>query len=113
MEATQKRSRHYLDKTLEEIITNQELYKADIISQNKYNNNLKVIGILKEDKYKNILNESNFDNFLKKKYRDLIDDYLVSNDFKLKIKSLKTKIRIEETKKYEYVAKHLIEYLLK
>ena len=108
MEATHKRSRHYLDLTIEELITNQNLYKDDIISQNKYYNNLNVINTLK-----NIFNENNFEIFLKKKYRDLIDDYLVSNDFKLKIKSLKTKIRIEETKKYEYVAKHLIEYLLK
>ena len=113
MEATHRRSRHYLDKTLEELIMNKELYKDDITSQNKYNNNLKVITILKEDKYKNILNENNFDNFLKKKYRDLINDYLVSNDFNQKIKSLRTKKGIKEAKKYEYVAKHLIKYLQK
>ena len=113
MEATHRRSRHYLDKTLEELIMNKELYKDDITSQNKYNNNLKVITILKEDKYKNILNENNFDIFLKKKYRDLIKDYLISNEFKQTIKSLKTKIGIKEAEKYEYVAKHLIEYLRK
>ena len=107
------RSQHYLDKTLEEFITNKDLYKDDNISQIKFNNNLKVINTLKEVKCKNKLNEINFDNFLKKKYRDLIDDYLVSSDFKQKVKSLKTKKGIKEAKKYEYIAKHLIEYLQK
>ena len=59
------------------------------------------------------MNKNNFDNFLKKKYRDLINDYLVSNDFNQKIKSLRTKKGIKEAKKYEYVAKHLIKYLQK
>ena len=65
-EATHKRSQHYLDKTLEEFITNKDLYKDDNISQIKFNNNLKVINTLKEVKCKNKLNEINFDNFLKK-----------------------------------------------
>ena len=111
MEAMHKRNRHYLDKTLEELIINKDLYKDDIISQNKYNNNLNVINTLKQDKYKNIWNANDFDIFLKKKYRDLIVDYLVSNEFKQIIKSLKTKKGIEKEKKYQYVAEDLIEDL--
>lgn len=108
-EATHIRSQHYLDKTLEELIINKDLYKDDIISLNKYNNNLKVINTLKEDIYKNKLNENNFDNFLKKKYRDLIKDYSDSDEFERKIKDINKKKGKNKAKTFANVVKYFVE----
>ena len=108
-EATLKRSENYLDKTIEEFIVDEDLYKNDIKSKNKYDNNLKVINILKEDKYKDILNKNNFDNFLKKKFRDLIMVYLDSDEFKEKIDEIKQKKGNNKAKTFADVAKCFVE----
>ena len=108
-EATHIRSQHYLDKTLEEFIINKDLYKDDIISLNKFNNNLKVINTLKEDIYKNKLNENNFDNFLKKKFRDLIKDYSDSDEFERKIKDINKKKGKNKAKTFANVVKYFVE----
>ena len=108
-EATLKRSENYLDKTIEEFIVDEDLYKNDIKSKNKYDNNLKVLNILKKDKYKDILTKNNFDNFLKKKFRDLIMVYLDSDEFKQKIDEIKQKKGNNKAKTFADVAKCFVE----
>lgn len=97
------RSQHYLDKTLEEFITNKDLYNDDIISLNKFNNNLKVFQILK-----NLSNEK-FDNFAKKKFRELIKDYSDSDEFEQKLKDINKKKGNNKAKTFVNVVKYFVD----
>ena len=104
IKVTNKKNVSYLDKTIEELIADKELYN-DTKPNSNFENNLKVIKAIKNK------NENNLNNFLKKKYPDLIKDYLSSKEFKQKIKQLKRKKGIEEANKYESFCKKLVENL--
>ena len=104
IKVTKKKNVSYLDKTIEELIEDKELYNNTKPNSN-FENNLKVIKAIKNK------NENNLNNFLKKKYPDLIKDYLSSKEFKQKIKQLKRKKGIEEANKYESFCKKYVENL--
>ena len=98
----------FLDKTIEELIEDKKLYNNTKPNSN-FENNLKVIKAIK-NKYENIINinENNFDDFLEKKYRDLIKDYLGSEEHKQKIKQLSKKGN-EEANRYKYFSEKFVQ----
>ena len=77
----------YLDKTLKEIYEDVELYKKkkgknEVDSHYEYN--LKIFEELEGDKYKAFREKSEFDKMLGMKYRNLIEEYKESIDYKQK-----------------------------
>ena len=109
---TNKKNKLILDKTIEELIESKDLYN-DIKPKSHFDNNLKVIKIIKENenKCKDIINinENNFDNFLKKNYRDLIKDYSHSIEYEQKVAKIKSKEGIKEANKYIFFTEKFIE----
>ena len=99
---TNKGSISYLNKPIEELILDKELYN-DTKPNNNYEKNLKAIKAIKNK------NENNFDDFLQKTYRELIEDYLSSKEYKQKKEKLEKKKGINEAKRYESFCKIFIE----
>ncbi len=112
---TNKTNKPILDKTIEELIESKELYN-DTKPKSHFDNNLKVIKVIKENENKcqDIINISgnNFDNFLKKKYRDLIKDYSHSIEYEQKVAKIKSKKGIKEANKYKFFTEKFIENYL-
>ena len=88
-----------------EIFLDEELYiKEDKIN---YARNKDVIEHLKSEKYKNILEDSKFNIILNETISDIYNEYLVSNEYEQKIKSLEGKYGKEYIDKFNKYAKNL------
>jgi len=99
-----KKSKIFLEKTLEDILTKEEFYEED--EKEKYfKRNLRVLNKLKNNDEKNIFENSLLDE-LKMNCRDLYQEYLKSDEYIQKTKKLKD----EEVTKFVNYARHFIEF---
>ena len=99
-----KKSKIFLEKTLEDILTKEEFYEED--EKEKYfKRNLRVLNKLKNNDEKNIFENSLLDE-LKMNCRDLYQEYLKSDEYIQKTKKLKD----EEDTKFVNYARHFIEF---
>ena len=96
-----KKNKKFLNKTLEEIFTTDELYRGNKLD--KFHHNKQQIHELKSDKNKNIIKKAKIDIILGKKIGGLFKEYLSSSNFKKDICDLGNK-----SKKYEeeYIEKY-------
>jgi len=108
-DVNQKRNNEILNMTLREIFEKKELF----IHENEkglsnYSHNLKVVEseeIRENEEFKKILNKS---------FRELFEEYINSDEFKIEeINRLKKKNGEEYISKYIYLAKNLIEFFSK
>ena len=108
-DVNQKRNKEILNMTLREIFEKKELF----IHENEkglsnYSHNLKVVEseeIRENEEFKKILNKS---------FRELFEEYINSDEFKIEeINRLKKKNGEEYISKYIYLAKNLIEFFSK
>ena len=96
-----KKNKKFLNKTLEEIFTTDELYRGNKLD--KFHHNKQQIQELNSDENKNIIKEAKIDIILEKKIGGLFKEYLSSSNFKKDICDLGNK-----SKKYEeeYIEKY-------
>ena len=96
-----KKNKKFLNKTLEEIFTTDELYRGNKLD--KFHHNKQQIQELKSVENKNIIKEAKIDIILEKKIGGLFKEYLSSSNFKKDICDLGNK-----SKKYEeeYIEKY-------
>ena len=104
---SQKRNKEIVNMTLKEIFEKKELYKQENeIGFENYLHNLKVIQseIIKEN--------SEFKKILNKTFRELYEEYINSDEFKIgEIGRLKKhKMKDDYIKKYVYYSRELIEF---
>ena len=104
---SQKRNKEIVNMTLKEIFEKKELYKQENeIGFDNYLHNLKVIQseIIKEN--------SEFKKILNKTFRELYEEYINSDEFKIgEIGRLKKhKMKDDYIKKYVYYSRELIEF---
>ena len=104
---SQKRNKEIVNMTLKEIFEKKELYKQENeIGFDNYLHNLKVIQseIIKEN--------SEFKKILNKTFRELYEEYINSDEFKIvEIGRLKEhKMEDDYIKKYIYLSRELIEF---
>ena len=89
-----KNYKKHLDLTLEEIISKKKLYEI----KNKGNNfknyyyNLTALNKLKSVEFKYVIEKTEINNILKKKFHDLFQDYLNSDEFKEQIEEMKNDV---------------------
>ena len=109
-DVVRKTNKEILNLTLEEIFKKEELYKLDKDEDlSKYHHNLDVIN------NEQIQGNENFKKILNKKYYEIYEEYINSNEFKIgEINRLK-KNNPEEAddeyiKKYIFLAQHLLEF---
>ena len=84
----------HLNLTLEKIISNKELYKIQNKENNfkKYYHNLNTLNKLKSVEFKYVIEKTEINNILKKKFHDLFQDYLNSDEFKEQIEEMKNDV---------------------
>jgi hypothetical protein len=104
---SQKRNKEIVNLTLKEIFEKKELYKQENeIGFDNYLHNLKVIQseIIKEN--------SEFKKILNKTFRELYEEYINSDEFKIgEIGRLKEhKMEDDYIKKYIYLSRELIDF---
>ncbi len=108
-DVNQKRNKEKLEMTLQEIFEKKELY----IHENEkglsnYMHNLKVLQseeIKKNEEFKEIMSKT---------FRELFEEYINSDEFKIEeINRIKKKNDDEYIKRYIFLAKHLIEFFSK
>ena len=109
-DVVRKTNKEILNLTLEEIFKKEELYKLDKDEDlSKYHHNLDVIN------NEQIQGNKDFKKILNKKYYEIYEEYINSNEFKVdEINRLK-KNNSEEAddkyiKKYIFLAQHLLEF---
>ena len=102
-----QRNNQLLQMTLKEIFEKKELYKDNELE--KYCNNLKVM------ENKDIKNNAELKRILNKKYYEVFEEYVNSEEFQVKeIKRLKEKkMEDDYIQNYINVAKHYVEYFSK
>jgi hypothetical protein len=101
-----KRNKEILNMTLNQIFAKKELYNyEDDCGKTKYLHNLKTVQneeIKKNEEFQKILNKT---------FRELYEEYINSDEFKIdEINRLKKKNRDEYIKKYKELAENLIEF---
>ena len=101
-----KRNKEILNMTLNQIFAKKELYNyEDDCGKTKYLHNLKTVQneeIKKNEEFQKILNKT---------FRELFEEYINSDEFKIdEINRLKKKNRDEYIKKYKELAENLIEF---
>lgn len=101
-----KRNKEILELTLEELLTNVDIYKYENeIGLENFKHNLKVV-------QSEIKENSNFKKIFDKTIRELYEEYLNSDQFRIKAinRLKKNKMNDDYIKRYIYLSKHLIEY---
>ena len=89
-----------------EIFLDKELYtKEDKIH---FARNKDVIEYLKSENNKNILEDSKFNIILNKTISDIFNEYLISNEYEQKIRSIKRKYEKEYVDKFQEYSKNII-----
>ena len=101
--SSEKRNKHYLDFTFEQLLENKDLYKGKD-PKGYYSINIKLVKALKSEENKVTLeNSGNYENF-KMTYRNLYEKFLISDEYKNRYEEL-LKIKGEaEAKKFKYFA---------
>ena len=101
-----KRNKEILNMTLNQIFAKKELYNyEDDCGKTKYLHNLKTV------KNEEIKKNEEFQKILNKTFRELFEEYINSDEFKIdEINRLKKKNRDEYIKKYKELAENLIEF---
>ena len=109
-DVVRKTNKEILNLTLEEIFKKEELYKLDKDEDlSKYHHNLDVIN------NEQIQGNENFKKILNKKYYEIYEEYINSNEFKVdeinRLKKNNTEEADEEyLKKYISLAQHFLEF---
>ena len=104
-----KNNKKLLDMSLEQIFVRKELYRGK--KMEKYFHNLKLINLLKSEKYDDIRERTQIDRILNMKYNDLFQEYISSNEFIREINRLKnnkTKFDDSYVEKYIYYSFNFI-----
>ena len=103
-----KNYKKHLYLSLEEIISDKELYKVKNKNNNfrKYYHNLLVLEKLKLDEFKYVREQTEINNILKKTFCDLFQDYLNSDEFHEEIERMKNSAKNYDN---EYIERY-IEY---
>ena len=103
---TKEKDKKLLNMTLKQIFENKELYEENNLLN--YNHNIKILQKLEKDENQELMI------ILDKKYRELFEDYLDSEEFKIKeINRLKNANKNWDEyyiEKYKYLAKNYIEF---
>ena len=101
-----KRNKEILNMTLNQIFAKKELYNyEDDCGKTKYLHNLKTV------KNEEIKKNEEFQKILNKTFRELYEEYINSDEFKIdEINRLKKKNGDEYIKKYKELAENLIEF---
>ena len=101
--SSEKRNKHYLDFTFEELLENKDLYKGKD-PNDYYSINIKVVEALKSEKNKVILdNSGHYENF-KMTYRNLYKKFLASDEYRNHYEELLKIKGEEEAEKFKYFA---------
>ncbi len=99
---SQIHNKEYLCKTLKEIYEDVELFKKkkdENEIDSHYEENLKIIEELEGDKYKEFREKSDFDKMLVMKFRDLIEEYQKTEEYKKKKNEIsESKIKFDADK---------------
>ena len=90
-----KNYKKHLDLTLEEIISKKKLYEIKNKGNNfkNYYHNLTALNKLKSVEFKCVIEKTEINNILKKKFHDLFQDYLNSDEFKEEIEGMKNGVK--------------------
>ncbi len=90
-----KNYKKHLDLTLEEIISKKKLYEIKNKGNNfkNYYHNLIALNKLKSFEFKYVIEKTEINNILKKKFHDLFQDYLNSDEFKEEIEGMKNGVK--------------------
>ena len=100
-------NKKYLDMTLENLYLNKELYNSKELLKH-FEHNLAIIKYIYEEKNKNFRETSGLEILLKMKFRDIIDEYLKSVEYKQKMIELNKNIGIYYAKKFRYFSENFI-----
>ena len=103
--AARKKNKHFLVMTLKKIYETKELYNSEQ-KEKTFEYNLNVIKKLRKDCYKDFREKSGFNDILEMTFRDLVVQYLKSEEYKKNINLLKGK----EREYYIFFAEHFIEH---
>jgi len=103
--AARKINKHFLGMTLKEFYEKKELYNSEQ-KEKTFEYNLSVIKKLRKDCYKDFMEKSGFNDILEMTFRDLVVQYLKSEEYKKNINLLKGK----EKEYYIFFAEHFIEH---
>ena len=89
-----KNYKKHLDLTLEEIFSKKKLYEIKNKGNNfkNYYHNLTALNKLKSVEFKYVIEKTEINNILKKKFHDLFQDYLNSDEFKEQIEEMKNDV---------------------
>ena len=89
-----KNYKKHLDLTLEEIISKKKLYEIKNKGNNfkNYYHNLIALNKLKSVEFKYVIEKTEIINILEKKFHDLFQDYLNSDEFKEQIEEMKNDV---------------------
>ena len=89
-----KNYKKHLDLTLEEIFSKKKLYEIKNKGNNfkNYYHNLIALNKLKSVEFKYVIEKTEINNILKKKFHDLFQDYLNSDEFKEQIEEMKNDV---------------------
>ena len=103
-----KNYKKHLDLTLEEIFSKKKLYEIKNKGNNfkNYYHNLIALNKLKSVEFKYVIEKTEINNILKKKFHDLFQDYLNSDEFKEQIEEMKNDVN-EYSNDYIYKYKFL------
>ena len=90
-----KNYKKHLDLTLEEIFSKKKLYEIKNKGNNfkNYYHNLIALNKLKSVEFKYVIEKTEINNILKKKFHDLFQDYLNSDEFKEEIEGMKNGVK--------------------
>ena len=89
-----------------EIFSDKELYTEE--DKIHFARNKDVIEYLKSENNKNILEDSKFNIILNKTISDIFNEYLISNEYEQKIRSIKRKYEKEYVDKFQEYSKNII-----
>jgi len=106
-EISQINNKQYLDLTIEELYINKELYNSKKLLKH-YEHNLRIINLLYKNKDNEFKEKLGIERLLKMKYKDLINEYLQSNEYKQKIYELNKNNDKYNVEKFKFFANNYI-----
>ena len=100
-------NKKYLNLTLEDFYTRRELYNSKELLKH-FEHNLVIINHIMEENNKNFRETSGVEILLKMKFRDLINQYLKSDEYKQKMTELNKNNGIYFAEKFRYFSDNFI-----
>ena len=100
-------NKKYLNMTLEDFYIRKELYNSKELLKH-FEHNLVIINHIMEENNKNFRETSGVEILLKMKFRDLINQYLQSNEYKQKMTELNKNNGIYFAEKFRYFSDNFI-----